>query len=340
MSFSESHHSDHGRILTAMIRDVTERRRLEAQRTQAQKLESIGQLAAGVAHEINTPIQYIGDNLQFLRESYGSLHRALEMYRQLYTEAKSGTIGEATVSGIGPMEESLDLEYLQSEMPCAIEQAQEGVRHVAEIVRAMKEFSHPGTADAAPTNLNHLIETTVLVSRNQWKYVADLNTSLDPALPLVACVAGEVSQVLLNLVVNAADAITEAQAGHAGAKGVITITTRVIDGSAEVRVSDSGTGIPPEVRGRIFDPFFTTKDVGRGSGQGLALAYATVVQKHHGTIDFETAVGVGTTFIVRLPIASPHERASDAAEDACAEPATQSAPDILCGAAAGTEVSP
>jgi PAS domain S-box-containing protein len=322
LSFSDSPDGDKGRTLTAMIRDVTERRRLEAQQAQTQKLESIGQLAAGVAHEINTPIQYIGDNLRFLQESYDSLHGALSIYRRLYTEATSGAIAAETVSSIRSAGEGVDFEYLESEMPCAISQALEGVQHVAEIVQALKEFSHPRTVDMAPTDLNRLIETTALVSRNRWKYVADLNTSLDPALPPVACVAGEVSQVLLNLIVNAADAIADAQKDRAGAKGVITISTRVRDGSAEVRVSDSGTGIPPEVRSRIFDPFFTTKEVGRGSGQGLALAYATVVQKHRGAIDFETTAGVGTTFIILLPFtpARPHDDGSP--EALCAEPAT------------------
>lgn len=333
MSFSESRHGEHGRTLTAMIRDVTERRRLEAQRAQAQKLESIGQLAAGVAHEINTPIQYIGDNLRFLQESYGSLDHALQIYRRLYAEATPDTIEAAKAPGIKSAEEGVDFEYLEHEVPCAIEQALEGVQHVAKIVRAMKEFSHPRTVEMVPTDLNHLIETTVLVSRNRWKYVADLKTNLDPALPRVACAAGEVSQVVLNLIVNAADAIADTQKNPSDPKGVITITTRVHDGAAEIRVGDTGTGIPPEVRSRVFDPFFTTKEVGRGSGQGLALAHATVVQKHRGTIDFETAVGVGTTFIVRLPMVRPQQQAIAEEKGGAAEPSATSMPRMLAGGA-------
>jgi PAS domain S-box-containing protein len=301
VSFAESHHSEQGRKVTAMIRDVTERRRLDRQRTQVQKLESIGELAAGVAHEINTPIQYIGDNLRFLKDSYDSLHTALQNHRRLYTEVISGTIETATVSAATATEETVDFEFLDHEMPCAMEQALEGVQHVAGIVRALKEFANPGILEVASTDLNHLIETVVLVSRNQWSHVAELNTNLDPAIPLVECVAGEINQVLLNLIVNATDAISVAQKGRPGARGVITICTRAVDGCAEIRISDSGTGIPPDLRSRIFDPFFTTKEVGQGSGQGLALTHA-VVQKHHGTIDFETTVGVGTTFIIRLPL--------------------------------------
>ena len=302
VSFSKSRQAEHGPVMTAMIRDVTVRRRLERQRTQAQKLESIGQLAAGVAHEINTPMQYIGDNLRFIEDSYSSLHHAMQNYRHLYSDVRSGTIEAATVSAVTSTEETVDFEYLEREMPCAINQALEGVQHVAGIVGALKEFAHPRTVEMVPTDLNHLIETTGLLSRNQWKYVADLNTDLAPALPFVPCFAGEMSQVFLNLIVNAVDAITDALKERPGAKGVIAITTRVVDNCAEIRISDSGTGIPPDVRSRIFDPFFTTSDVGKESGQGLARAHATVVRKHQGTIDFETTVGVGTTFIIRLPL--------------------------------------
>jgi len=304
VSFSESKHSEHGYVRTAMIRDVTERRRLEGQRTQKQKLESIGQLAAGVAHEINTPIQYIGDNLQFLEESFASLHPALEIQRQLYREVTSGPIEAATVAAMRSVVETVDFEYLERETPSAITQALEGVHQVADIVRALKEFAHPGTAEMVPTDLNHLIESTVLLTRNHWNCLADLTLDLDPGLPLVACVAGEISQVTLDLIVNAADAIKDALRERPGARGKIIITTRVAGGCAEVRISDSGMGIPFEVRSKIFDPFFTTKDVGQGSGQALALAYASVVQKHHGALDFVTTVGAGTTFVVRLPLSA------------------------------------
>jgi two-component system NtrC family sensor kinase len=303
VSFSESQYGGHERVLTAMIRDITERRRLEGQRAQAQKLESIGQLAAGVAHEINTPIQYIGDNLRFIQESYSTLSGALSAYRKMGSEMDPAAMSALEAVSNDP---AIDFEFLEREMPCAIEQALEGVQHVAEIVRAMKEFSHPGPVEMCAADLNHLIQTTVVVSRNQWKYVADLNTDLDPGLPFVACLAGELSQVFLNLIVNAADAIGDARKLKPGTKGVIAITTRCVDGQAEVRVSDTGTGIPPEIRSKIFDPFFTTKDIGRGSGQGLALAYATM-KKHHGTIEFETAMGVGTTFILRVPTGVPEE---------------------------------
>jgi signal transduction histidine kinase len=164
----------------------------------------------------------------------------------------------------------------------------------------MKEFSHPGSEERHPIDINHVIETTVAVAHNEWKYVADLKTNLETSLPPVPCFAGEFQQVMLNLLVNAAHAIGDMQ-GHNG-KGTITITTTHDRDCAEIRVQDSGTGIAEEFRPRIFEPFFTTKEVGKGTGQGLALAHAVIVKKHHGNIWFETEVGKGTTFIVRLPL--------------------------------------
>jgi PAS domain S-box-containing protein len=307
ISFSESRDSIHKSVLSAMIRDITERRRLESRRAQAQKLESIGQLAAGMAHEINTPIQYIGDNLRFIAESYASMQELVEAYRGVGAAFREGRRIEALISQAETAARKTDYTYLQRETPCAIEQALEGVERVAEIVKAMNEFSHPGSIEMAPTDLNRVIEATAVISRNKWKGVADFKTSLDLELPAVPCVAGELSQVFLNLIINAADAIGDAIQDGAPQKGTIWITSRRDGDFAEVRVRDSGTGIPPAVRPRIFDPFFTTKDVGQGSGQGLAISYAIVVQKHQGTIEFETTVGVGTTFIIRLPIRRPEE---------------------------------
>jgi len=317
VSFSESRDSFHKSVLSAMIRDVTERRRLESQRAQAQKLESIGQLAAGMAHEINTPIQYIGDNLRFIAESYAGMQKLVAAYQGVGAALQAGTRIEASVWDAETAAREIDYGYLQRETPCAIEQALEGVERVAEIVKAMKEFSHPGSIEMAPADLNRVIEATALISRNKWKYVADLKTGLDPELPAVACVAGELSQVFLNLIVNAADAIGDAIQDGASQKGTIWITSRRDGDFAEVRVRDSGTGIPPAVRSKIFDPFFTTKEVGKGTGQGLAISYAIVVQKHRGTIEFETALGAGTTFIIRLPIKRPEENELIPADSCC-----------------------
>jgi PAS domain S-box-containing protein len=290
-----------GTFYTSFIRDTTERRLLEAQLAQAQKLESIGQLAAGVAHEINTPIQYIGDNTRFLEESFRNLDRVLRSYGTLVEAAEAAQMLPEVTREVREAAEEADIEYLNQEIPRAIQQSGEGVERVATIVRAMKEFSHPGSAEMKAIDINHAIESTLTVSRNEWKYVADTETHFDPQLPTVCCLPGEFNQVILNLVVNAAHAIADVKT-RGTEKGRITITTRRDGQWAEIRVGDTGTGIPEAARSRIFTPFFTTKEVGRGTGQGLAIAHTVVVKKHGGTLDFETEEGKGTTFIIRLPI--------------------------------------
>jgi PAS domain S-box-containing protein len=302
VSFAESLDGDGNTILTAVLRDVTERKGFERNRALAQKLESIGRLAAGVAHEINTPIQYTADNLDFIQRSCDSVERTLSVHRRLVEACEAGEPTASLISELRKITQTGKVDYLWGQTPNAIREASEGVRRVAGIVRAMHEFAHPGAGEMTPTDLNRLIESTVTVSRHRWKDAAELHLALDPALPPVVCVAGELSQVFLNLIVNAADAVIDVVNGNRGQKGTIQITSRRAGEYVEVRVSDSGIGIPEAVRPKIFDPFFTTKDIGRGSGQGLAIAHAIVVQKHHGHIDFETAAGAGTTFIVRLPI--------------------------------------
>jgi PAS domain S-box-containing protein len=274
--------------------DITQIKHLERQLAQTQKLESIGHLAAGIAHEINTPIQYIGDNGKFLEDAFQDLLK--------FADCKADSSPKAGDPTALPSERDLNngvLSYLRVEIPKAIEQLIEGVDQVARIVRAMKEFSHPGPVEKMPVDINRAIESTILVSKNEWKYVADVNTDLD--ITPVPCVAGEFNQVILNLIVNAAHAITDVVRGS-GEKGSIHIRTRWEGAHAEIRVSDTGCGIPEAVRDKIFDPFFTTKPVGQGTGQGLAIAHSVIVQKHRGRITFESEPGQGTTFIIKLPM--------------------------------------
>ena len=284
--------------------DLTERRLLGAQLAQAQRLESIGQLAAGIAHEINTPIQYIGDNTRFLADSFEGLRQAVAAYAEYVDASRHGADAAARVAALEERLAELDLSYLCAEIPPAIEQTLQGVESVAKIVRAMKEFSHPGGEAKTAVNLNRAIENTVLVSRNEWKYVADVVTDFDTALPPVCCYPGEFNQVVLNLIINAAHAIEERRQGDAAPKGTITISTRRLDECVQVQVRDTGCGIPEAVRARVFDPFFTTKPVGKGTGQGLALAHAIMVRRHGGTIGFDSQVGEGTTFTLTLPLAA------------------------------------
>ena len=282
--------------------DITDRKLLESQLVRAQKLESIGYLAAGIAHEINTPIQFVGDNTLFLQEAFKELHTLVEHYTVLAQASKEGTATEALIQGIEATAEAIDVAYLLEEIPHAIQQSLEGVERVATIVRAMKEFSHPGEETKTAIDLNKAIESTIVVARNEWKYVAEMVTDFDPALPLVPCVPGELNQVILNLIVNAAHAIADVSGTGAQSKGTITVRTRQEGDRVTICVTDTGTGIPPAIQDKVFDLFFTTKGVGKGTGQGLAIAHDVVVQKHGGTITFETAEGQGTSFILHVPL--------------------------------------
>jgi PAS domain S-box-containing protein len=287
-----------------MIEDVTERKLLRDQLFQAQKLESVGQLAAGIAHEINTPTQYIGDNVRFLKDSFEDLTTLLAAYGDLLQLATAHTLTPAAIAAAVSAAVSAagrtDLPYLLREVPKALDQTLEGIARVANIVGAMKEFSHPGTKEKIPLDLNHAIQSTLTVARSEWKYVAEMDTLFDPSLPRISCQPGEFNQVILNLVVNAAHAIADV-VQSTGSLGKISVTTRDCKSWIEIRVGDTGGGIPTHLRTRIFDPFFTTKAIGKGTGQGLAIARSVIVDRHGGSIDFETAEGKGTTFVLRLP---------------------------------------
>jgi PAS domain S-box-containing protein len=286
-----------------VVWDISEIRELQRQLAQAQKLESVGQLAAGIAHEINTPIQYIGDNALFLADAFRDLSRFLSPHAEIVDGLRNGPNPELADS-LDRIQSEADVDYLCREVPKAIGQLSEGVQHVARIVHAMKQFSHPGSSDKVMLDVNRAIESTILVSKNEWKYVAEMSTDLDPELPFVPCLAGEFNQVVLNLIMNAAQAIADVVEGT-GRKGAIRVSTRRKGPWAEIRVSDTGAGIPEAIQSKIFDPFFTTKEVGKGTGQGLSIAHAVIVKKHGGTLGFETTSGAGTTFLVQLPLAQP-----------------------------------
>jgi signal transduction histidine kinase len=265
----------------------------------AQKLESVGRLAVGIAHEINTPIQYIGDSVSFLQAAQADLHRLLTLYRTAFQQLSEGESLQEILARLEEAEQRLDLAFLCAEMPKAFQRTLEGVERVAAIVRAMKEFAHPGGVEQSHADLNHAIETTLLVAHNEYKYHAKIESRLGD-LPEVICNVGELNQVFLNLIVNAAHAIAES--GKDVETGRLAITTQACGDSVEIRVEDNGCGIPEENLGKIFEPFFTTKPVGRGTGQGLAIT-RIVIEKHGGTVQVNSAVGRGTRFVLRLPIA-------------------------------------
>ncbi len=297
--------------LLTIYADHTEKFELQRKLDDASKMEAIGQLAAGVAHEINTPIQYVGDNLNFLETTSREVGQLLSSAASLAAKVLSGVDSTAEAEAMLADFDKADLEFLNEEVPRAVEQSLEGVARVRKIVQALKEFAHPGKEEPEPTDLNRVIESTISVATNEWKYVADVDVELDPDLPLAECQAGQLGQVVLILVVNAAHAIAE-RYGDGGPKGRITIRSVAQAGRVDISVDDDGGGIPDDVLPNIFQPFFTTKEVGRGSGQGLSLAHNIICRDHGGTLTVDTAPGRGTTFTISIPtVSNPRNSAVD-----------------------------
>ena len=287
-------------ILQATVRDLSKQKGLELELGHARKLEAVGQLASGIAHEINTPAQYVGDGVHFLKEAFEGYQRLVEKYQRAVEVLDKAGGQAALVSEIRATEESIDLAYLQANAPNSFESCLDGISRISTIVRAMKEFAHPDQKEKVPANLNQALQTTLAIAKNEYKYVADVTTEFGD-LPAVLCHVGDLNQVFLNLIVNAAHAIGDV-VGKSGGKGTIRIKTAQEGNLARIDIADSGAGIPERIRQRIFEPFFTTKEVGKGTGQGLAIARSIVVTKHSGTLSFESEIGKGTTFTIRLPI--------------------------------------
>jgi signal transduction histidine kinase len=296
--------SGNEKFLRGLMLDITSQRRMESELLQAQKLESVGRLAAGIAHEINTPIQYVNDSVHFLRDAvqdiFGIVDK-LQAVRRLAAGQAPATELQAAINLASVTEAAADLAYLYENMPKAFERSLDGLERVGTIVSSMKEFAHPAQREMAAVDLNRAIQNTLTIAQAEYKYVADLVTDLGE-LPPVTCFVNDINQVVLNMVVNAAHAIGDVVKGTGG-KGTIAVRTRQEGEQVVITISDTGTGIPASVIQRIFDPFFTTKEVGRGTGQGLALAWGLVKDRHGGDISVESTVGAGTTFQVRLPIA-------------------------------------
>jgi len=280
--------------------DITRRRALEADLNRARKLEAVGQLAAGIAHEINTPAQFVGDNVQFLATAFADMLALTTTYREAIAKVAADPVYAHLAQEVQTAEEGADLAYIGQNAPAACDRAHEGIARIAAIVGAMKEFAHPDQREKTPADLNRALGTTLVIARNEYKYVADVETDLGD-IPAVLCHVGDMNQVFLNLLVNAAHAISDVVKGS-GAKGKIRVRTRRDDNRVCIEISDTGCGIPEALGERIYDPFFTTKEVGRGSGQGLAIARSIVVDKHGGLLSYDSEVGQGTTFKILLPI--------------------------------------
>jgi signal transduction histidine kinase len=289
-----------------LLVDVTDRVQFEQRLSLAERMAAIGTLASGVAHEIATPVQFVGDSVQFLRDAVKDVTRAMETLRQVRAEVLTDLPAKAAAEHSVSVDEDTDVDYLLEHMPQALDSCIDGLDRVGTILKSLKEYAHPQNDSMTSVDINALIERTLTLARNEYKYVADVETSFG-ALPEVHCIGGHIGQVILNLLVNASHAIGDVVEATGG-RGTIAVTTCHEGDDVRVSVRDTGAGIPDTVLPRIFEPFFTTKAVGKGSGQGLALAWRVIVEKHRGSIDIESTVGAGTTFHLRIPVAGPSAR--------------------------------
>jgi len=283
-----------------IVKDTTDRKRLESDLLLAKKLESIGMLAAGIAHEINTPMQYIGNNVSFLQMAYTGMLTLLDKYRKVAPLCCDPLKLEVMNEALQQAEKESKISYLEKEIPRAFSQTQEGISAVVQIVQAMKGFGGYDLHDKEPADLNLALTRTLQVAKNEYKYVADVECQFEE-LPMVLCFVRELNQVFLNLIVNAAHAIA-AVVKDGKERGLIRITTKHEGEMVRIAIEDSGCGISPKNKDRIFDPFFTTKEVGKGSGLGLSIGRSIVVEKHGGSLTVESLSGCGTTFTICLPI--------------------------------------
>ncbi len=284
----------------ALKKEMTEKKRVVDELSLAQKLESVGRLASGIAHEINTPVQFVSDAVHFVQGAFNDTFPLLERYRALREAAAAGKVSEELINEVVEAEEVAEVGFIKEQIPKALESAIDGLGRVATLVRSMKEFAHPDQTTKAAADINRALSTTLTIARNEYKYVAEIETAYGE-IPPILCHIGELNQVFLNVIVNASHAIAEAVAGTES-RGLIKVATRRDGEDVVIAISDTGSGIPEAIRSKIFDPFFTTKEVGKGTGQGLAIARSVVVDKHAGAITVESEVGRGTTFLIRLPI--------------------------------------
>jgi len=289
-------------IWNGCMEDVTPIRQTQQDMERSQLLQNMGRLVAGIAHEINTPIQFIGDNLHFLEEAWAAI--GFQFKRLVRVTHQEGENAEPTEA------ESPDMSFFFSEVPEAIRQSLEGVERVSGLVSAMRDFSRLDERRMASADLNRAVRSTLTLLRNELKYIADVQMLLDPALPEVYCSIDEISRVLLNMLINAGHSVKEKIDNGLFTRGTISVSTRAIDQQVEISITDNGMGIPEDIRQRIFERFFTTKrnTQAQGTGQGLAMARSIVEERHHGHIRFETNVGEGTTFYISIPIGHQSER--------------------------------
>ena len=278
------------------MEDISALRQAQQDLERSQLLQNMGRLAAGIAHEINTPIQFIGDNLHFLAEAWEAL---CLQYRHLNNALKQ----TAPCDGRQDVTQT-ELSFILAEAPDAIRQSLDGIERISSLITAMRDFSRLDERRMAVADVNRAINSTLTLLRNELKYIADVHMDEDPALSEVYCSVDEISQAVINLLINGGHSIKEKIAAGKCTRGLIHIRTRRVGDTAEIEIADNGMGIPREVQSRIFERFFTTKrnTQAQGTGQGLAMVRSIIEQHHHGSVTFETEFGNGTTFRLRLPL--------------------------------------
>ncbi|MFK8028813.1 MAG: ATP-binding protein [Gammaproteobacteria bacterium] len=300
--------------LKGLKRSTREKEKISEELRVAQRLEAIGQLAAGIAHEINTPAQFVGDNLEFLRNANEDQAVLINKYLKIITRLSDPVRDEQLLLELETVKKEVDIEFLDEEVPSALANSLEGVKQISKIVRSIKDFSHPGQETKQTVDVNRAIEATMTVARSEWKYVAEIETNLGFDLPTIDAHASELNQVFLNMIVNAAHAIGKRKADDPkSGPGRIYIGTKVVGQRVEVCIRDNGCGIPKDIIDRVFDPFFTTKEVGKGTGQGLAIAHRIVTERHDGTIKINSEAGKFTEFKIYLSITSAESNEAEIA---------------------------
>jgi len=296
-----SHHvdfmGDFAAAFNEMVRQLAQRHQMEVQLRQAQKHEAVGKLAGGLAHEINTPAQFVSGDIQFMTESIETLLGLLATYRTVLVDLGESPLTAEARERLGSAEAVAEVDYLREEVPKAATSAREGIERIAKIVSALKEFACPDLRDKSLVDLNRALQATLIVAESQYREVAALETEYSE-IPPVLCQASDINEIFLALISNAVHAIEDA---GRGSHGLIRVSTRVDGKGVRIEVSDNGCGIPATIADRIFDPFFTTKAVGRGSGQGLAVARSVIQEGHAGRLTVESREGEGASFSIWLP---------------------------------------
>jgi len=288
--------------LRRKIKDEEEKDRLRQELEHSQKMQSIGTLAAGIAHEINSPLQFTNDNVDFIANSVDEIMKLVNTYNRLLMNCHTDEDKENARKQIAELVKQINFDFITSEMPDALSQTKNGISRIRRIVNAMKQYSHLNNEEKKPANLNETLENAEIITRNEWKYYADIENRFSDDIPFISCYEADLNQVFMNLIVNAAHAVQDAIEKEIIKRGVIVICTRKAGEKVLISICDNGTGIPKDVHNRIYDPFFTTKEVGKGTGQGLSIVHKTIVEKHQGKIWFETELNKGTTFFISLPV--------------------------------------